>query len=100
MIKKAGKPLIFGDAGVEFPTRAKRELNRSNREWISLKRKISGKDATAINWPRASLGATQGVPYARPQERSRETRGAEGATAPETLRQKDRGREGALESGG
>ena len=27
-------------------------------------------------------------------------RGAEGATAPETLRQKDCGREGALESGG
>ena len=27
-------------------------------------------------------------------------RGAEGATAPETLRQKDRGRKGALESSG
>ena len=38
--------------------------------------------------------------YARPQERSRDGRGAEGATAPETLRQKDRGRKGALESSG
>jgi len=28
------------------------------------------------------------------------SRGAEGATAPETLRQKDCGRQGALESGG
>jgi hypothetical protein len=37
--------------------------------------------------------------YARPQERSR-AGGAEGATAPETLRQKDRGRKGVLESSG
>ena len=48
-------------------------------------------------------GATQGAPYARPRERSRpvlQRAGAEGATAPETLRQKDRRRKGALESGG
>ena len=46
----------------------------------------------------------EGLPYARPQERPRpdrfRRRGAEGATAPETLRQKDCGRKGALESGG
>jgi len=46
----------------------------------------------------------RGLPYARPQERPRSgltpKRGAEGATAPETLRQKDCGGKGALESGG
>ena len=46
----------------------------------------------------------RGLPYARPQERPRPgltpKRGAEGATAPETLRQKDCGGKGALESGG
>jgi len=46
----------------------------------------------------------RGLPYARPQERPRPglnpTRGAEGATAPETLRQKDCGGKGALESSG
>lgn len=46
-----------------------------------------------------------GLPIARPRERLRPLdktgeRGAEGATAPETLRQKDRGRKGALESSG
>ena len=51
----------------------------------------------------AAGGDRQAPLYARPQERScpgyRE-RGAEGATAPETLRQKDCRREGTLESGG
>jgi hypothetical protein len=58
-----------------------------------------------IVWPRVRGGAKQAPPYARPQERPRlgskaQRRGAEGATAPETLRQKDCGRKGALESGG
>ena len=47
----------------------------------------------------------EGLLIARPRERLRflalrGERGAEGATAPETLRQKDRGRKGALESSG
>jgi hypothetical protein len=49
--------------------------------------------------------AKQVGPNARPQERSHcprnmGQRGAEGATAPETLRQKDCGGKGALESSG
>jgi hypothetical protein len=62
----------------------------------------------AIFWTRAGPGPAavlnRNLPYAPPQERSHAgltgSRGAEGATAPETLRQKDCGGKGALESGG